>query len=47
MDMSITDSSDARADAGAMEDNTDPDPEVPERARGAAVLGEVQGANPR
>jgi transposase-like protein len=34
MDMSITDSSDGRADAGVMEDNTDPDPEVPERARG-------------
>ena len=33
MDMSITDSSDVRADAGVMEDNTDPDPEVPERAR--------------
>jgi transposase len=30
----ITDSLDARADAGAMNDTTDPDPEVPERARG-------------
>ena len=31
MNMSITNSSDTRADAGAMEDNIDPDPEVPER----------------
>ena len=52
MDMSITDSSDGRADAGAMDDNTDPDPEVPERARGprrysakykARVLDEYEG----
>ena len=34
MDTSITDSLDARADAGVMEMTTDPDPEVPERARG-------------
>ncbi len=34
MDTSITQSLDARADAGAMDINTDPDPEVPERARG-------------
>lgn len=34
MTTSITDSLDARADAGAMEDTTDPDPEVLERARG-------------
>jgi len=50
--MSITDSSDVRADAGVMEDNTDPDPEVPERARGprrypakykARILDEYEG----
>jgi transposase-like protein len=34
MNKTITDSLDARADAGAMEDTTDPDPEVLERARG-------------
>lgn len=34
MDMRITHSLDARADAGAMDDTTDPDPQVPERARG-------------
>ena len=34
MRTTITDSLDARADAGAMEDTTDPDPEVVERARG-------------
>lgn len=33
MDMSITHSLDARADAGAMNEPTDPDPEVPARAR--------------
>jgi transposase len=33
MDTTITHLLDARADAGAMNDNTDPDPEVPERAR--------------
>ena len=52
MDMSITDSSEARADAGVMDDNTDPDPEVSERARGprrysakykARVLDEYEG----
>ena len=52
MDMSITDSFDARADAGAMEDNTDPDSEVLERARGprrypakykARILDEYEG----
>ena len=52
MDMSITDSSDLRADAGVMEDDTDPDPEVPERARGprrysakykARILDEYEG----
>jgi transposase-like protein len=34
MDTRITHSLDGRADAGAMDDTTDPDPEVPERARG-------------
>lgn len=34
MSKTITDSLSARADAGAMNDTTDPDPEVPERARG-------------
>ena len=34
MSTTITDSLDARVDAGAMNDTTDPDPEVPERARG-------------
>ena len=52
MDMSIIDSSDASADAGVVEDNTDPDPEVPERARGprrypakykARILDEYEG----
>jgi len=52
MNMSITDSSDTRADAGVMEDNTDPDPEVSERARGprrypakykARILEEYEG----
>ncbi len=52
MDMSITDSSEARADAGVMDDNTDPDPEVSERGRGprrysakykARVLDEYEG----
>ena len=52
MNMSITDSSDVSADAGAMEDNTDPDPEVLERARGprrypakykARILDEYEG----
>ena len=31
MDTNITHSLDARADAGAMDDTTDPDPVVPER----------------
>ena len=52
MDMSITDSSDVRADAGVMEDDIDPDPEVPERASGprrfrakykARILDEYEG----
>jgi transposase-like protein len=52
MNMSITHPSDVRADAGVMEDNTDPDPEVPERARGprrypakykARILDEYEG----
>src|SRR5213083_1957708 len=34
MGKTITDSLPARADAGVMNDTTDPDPEVPERARG-------------
>ena len=34
MTTTITHSLTARADAGAMNDITDPDPEVPERARG-------------
>jgi len=34
MSETITDLLSARADAGAMNDLTDPDPEVPERARG-------------
>ena len=34
MTTSIHDSLDARAQAGAMDDSSDPDPEVPERARG-------------
>jgi transposase-like protein len=34
MATSIHDSLDARAQSGAMDDTTDPDPEVPERARG-------------
>ncbi len=34
MSETITDSLSARADAGAMNEMTDPDPEVPERARG-------------
>ncbi len=52
MSMSITDWFDVRADAGAVADNTDPDPEVPERARGprrypakykARILDEYEG----
>ena len=52
MDTTITDSSDVSADAGVMEDHTDPDPEVPERARGprrysakykAKILDEYEG----
>ncbi len=52
MNMSITDSSVISADAGVMVDNTDPDPEVPERARGprrypakykAKILDEYEG----
>ncbi|MGQ0824622.1 MAG: transposase [Actinomycetota bacterium] len=51
MRTTITDSLDARADAGAMNDTTDPDPEVPESARGprrytakykARILGEYE-----
>ena len=34
MARTIPDSLDARAQAGAVDDSTDPDPEVPERARG-------------
>ena len=34
MATTIPDSLDARAQSGAMDDSTDPDPEVPERARG-------------
>jgi transposase len=34
MATTIPDSLDARAQAGGMDDSTDPDPEVPERARG-------------
>jgi transposase-like protein len=34
MSKTITESLSARADAGAMNDTSDPDPEVPERARG-------------
>jgi transposase-like protein len=34
MSTTIHSSVDARAEAGAMDDNSDPDPEVPERARG-------------
>jgi transposase len=34
MSATIPDSLDGRAQAGAMDDSTDPDPEVPERARG-------------
>ena len=34
MTTTIHDSLDARAQSGAMDDNTDPDPEVPERVRG-------------
>ena len=52
MDMSITDSLDAGAGAGGVNDNIDPDPEVPERARGprrysakykARILDEYEG----
>ena len=52
MNVSMTDSSDASADAGVMEDNTDPDAEVAERARGprrypakykARILDEYEG----
>ena len=52
MDTTITHSLDAGVDAGVMEDNTDPDPEVPERARGprrypakykARILDEYEG----
>ena len=52
MDTTITDSSDVSADAGVMEDHTDPDPEVAERARGprrypakykARILDEYEG----
>jgi len=34
MTATISHSDDARLHAGAMDDTTDPDPEVPERARG-------------
>jgi transposase-like protein len=34
MDTTITNSLDAGVDAGVVDNNTDPDPEVPERARG-------------
>jgi len=52
MDTTITHSLDGRADAGAMEPTGDPDPEVPERARGprrysakykAKILAEYEG----
>ena len=52
MDTTITDSLDAGVDAGVVNDNTDPDPEVPERARGprrypakykARILDEYEG----
>lgn len=51
MSKTITDSLSARADAGVMNDTTDPDPEVLERARGprrysakykARILGEYE-----
>lgn len=51
MSETITDSLSVRADAGAMNDMIDPDPEVPERARGprrysakykARILGEYE-----
>ncbi len=51
MSTTITHSVDARADAGAMDDTTDPNPEMSERARGprrysakykARVLGEYE-----
>ena len=54
MSTTIPDSLDARAQAGAMDDSTDPDPEVPERARGprrysakykARILEEYEGLN--
>jgi transposase-like protein len=52
MATTIPDSLDPRAQAGAMDDTTDPDPEVPERARGprrysakykAQILEEYEG----
>lgn len=52
MDTTIPHSLDVRADAGVMEDNPDPDPEVPERSRGprrysakykARILDEYEG----
>ena len=46
MTTTINHSDDTRADAGAMNDTTDPDPEVPERARAPPVLGQVQGEDP-
>ena len=52
MDTTITNSLDAGVDAGVVNNNTDPDPEVPERARGprrysgkykAKILNEYEG----
>ena len=52
MDTTITNSLDAGVDAGVVNDNTDPDPEVSERARGprrysgkykAKILNEYEG----
>jgi transposase-like protein len=52
MDTTITNSLDAGVDAGVVDNNTDPDPEVPERARGprrysakykAKILEEYEG----
>ena len=52
MDTTITNSLDAGVDAGVVNNNTDPDPEVPERARGprrypakykARILDEYEG----
>ena len=48
MSTTIHDSLTPRVQAGAVVDRNDPDPEVPERARGPRrYLGEVQGPGSR